>query len=408
MSDKGALATFPIEAEDILVGKFRAIMTTRATWITIVGSILAVILFQNLWGLCLSGLIMFGGYLYWLKYSSEVEERACKEFIAKSYRSQNHSLVGDIQQLRDTKYDNYADQLSEVLQQKKQIQETLYSPHPPTPRQKDIEKCVNSLCYEVSRDFSKIADINFTLEKKKEQLTSQQKQYLELSEKELEKRVADATQALKKTQRQLSPTTGKPIPEEGEKPHLDKALQLLNEETAYADRIRYHIDSAFGNLLISPKTYEPEPVAAPVETPTQQPVVTTTEPPIQQAPHPEHQASVPPPAPAPAPPPAPVAAPTPTPFTLAKQTPAVPAAQATHHTAAHLPPHPRTTRTAIPPRRSDTIAHQENAAQTGTASRRIPNTRQNTLPNAVLPPIRKNDRPATAKSRRRFSQTGRI
>lgn len=249
MAHRDTPATFPVPREKVRLEKGKAIAKSPITWIATVGAIAAFALLPNLYGLALTGGILLGIASFWKKRLPQLEEKIVNALIKSSNKTQSKSLKRGIEQLHDWDYHDYADQLSKVLTLKKQVEETIHTQEPRTSMDESIETLVDTLCNEVSRDLFKMADISYTLRKKRKRLSDQQKQEMKNDQNELGERVKQASQTLEEAHSQLALTTGKKIPDEGDNPLLDQTIERLREETALAQRVRARIDTTYSDTL---------------------------------------------------------------------------------------------------------------------------------------------------------------
>ncbi|MGJ8726709.1 MAG: hypothetical protein ACSHYB_19340 [Roseibacillus sp.] len=255
MAHRDTPATFPIPKDKILIEKSKAIASSPLTWVAAVGAIVALALLPNLYGLAIATGVIFGTAALWKKRMPQIEDGIVAALIESSNKAQTRSLKKGVEQLKDWDYEDYADQLTEILALKKQVEGTIHSQTPRTSTDESIESLVDTLCNEVSRDLFKMADINYTLRKKRKRLSDQQKKEMRSDQEELGERVKQATLALKEAHAQLALTTGKRIPDKGDNPLLDQTIERLREESALAQRIRARIETTYVDTLeVVPET----------------------------------------------------------------------------------------------------------------------------------------------------------
>lgn len=249
MAHRNTSPTFPISKEQLVRKKSEAIAKSKLTRVAIAGGIAALVLLPSFYGILAFGGIALGTALFWKKHLPRIEEQILQSLIETSNKEQNRSLKKGIERLHDWDYHDYAEQLSEVANLKKQVEETIHSQEPRTSMDESIESLVDTLCNEVSRDLFRMADIDYTLRKKRKRLTNEQKKEMKTDRDELGARVREAVVALKDSHAQLTLTTGKKVPNQGQNPVLDETIARLREEAALAQRIRARIESNFSDTL---------------------------------------------------------------------------------------------------------------------------------------------------------------
>ena len=246
--------TFPVSQEKLREEKLKAITRSPLTWAVFGMAATSLLLAPNLVGLLVAAGFAAGGAVYWACRLPKLEESMVGEIIEDTNEEQNESLERGIRQLKKWDHDDYAAELSRFLEVKKRIEQTIHGHAPRTSFDENVETLVDTLCNEVSRDLFKMADIRYTLKKRRKRLSDAAKQDMKNNQQELGDRVKLAHQALTQAEEQLLQVTGRTIPDEGANPVLDRTIERLQEEAALAKRVRDRISTTFGDELESPQT----------------------------------------------------------------------------------------------------------------------------------------------------------
>lgn len=258
MGHRNISSTFPIPREEILWRKLKKIGASPVTWGAGLAALASVLIVPSLGvGLLVGAGILGGAGWFWKKRLPEIEEAVVKEIIAGSNRTQDQTLSRAVTQLQKWDCEDYAKQLNGILSLKRQVEFAIHSQDPRTSIDENVESLVDTLCNEVSRDLFKMADIRYTMRKKRKRLPESVKDEMRADQRELGDRVEQAQAALKDVETQLMKLTGKTIPDQGDNPVLDRTIKRLREEADLASRIRARIDNSFGAELESCEEEEP-------------------------------------------------------------------------------------------------------------------------------------------------------
>lgn len=237
--------TFPIDPGDTRSVQLRAVSRSPSSWVGAVAA-LGSLIFLPLWvGVPCVGAILGGLAWYWRGRWGRLEEAAERHVIARSNAEQDQSLARGIKQLREWDYDDYAGTLSRILDLKQVIEAGIHRQPVRLSADEEVEKLVDTLCAEVRADLFKMADIRYTLHRRKRRRRLSRERVRELEEAlaEMGERVSRAVAVVDETRAQLSDVIGPIETDLGANPVLDDAIARLKEETRFAKRVRERIQS---------------------------------------------------------------------------------------------------------------------------------------------------------------------
>lgn len=238
--------TFPVDPAETLAHQLREVARSPLTWLALAGVVLSMATLPWWAGLPCAGAIAGTAVIAWKKRWPRLAARARVTQIADSNHAQDQSLERGIKQLRKWDYDDYASTLREFLTLKQTIEEGIHRQAVRVPADEEVEKQVDTLCAEVRSDLFKMADIRYTLRKRRKRLDRARKEELSRSLDELKSRVAHALEVVRETKTQLESVIGPVDNGLGSNPALDDAIAQLREQTLLAKRVRDRIHSTMG------------------------------------------------------------------------------------------------------------------------------------------------------------------
>ncbi len=249
MAHRDTPTTFPVNKRALLRGKLQAVGRSPITWGGLAVAMGAAVMLPSIPAFLLGGTALGAAIAYWKHRLPAVDAAVRAALIEDSNEDQNDALSRGIRQLRKWKCDDYADTLASFLERKKAMESALQQHSLRTPADEAVETLADTLCNEVSRDLFKMADIRYTLRKRRKRLSREQRSRMTHDQEELAARVDDALKALKDAQTHLQAQGTSQAHDPGANPVLDHTIDRLREEAIIAKRVRERISGHTSDLL---------------------------------------------------------------------------------------------------------------------------------------------------------------
>ena len=252
MATMDSRSTFPIPSKELLKEIWKRMKRHPMTWIPVAGLGGGALIGSALGFLVAAG-AMLGGGLFWKTRWPQLKAKASAKWAEEHNEDQNDNLYRHVKQLKRYKCYDLSDSLKRFIYLKKHIERGLHESGELTEQKDEMEKLVDSLCFEVSDGLVRIADMRYTLTKGRRRPGLAQVASLKGCEDDLVARVEHAHQTLAALHLNLGtildPLGANASPSSNS--DLDGTIAKLKEETLIAQRVRRRIETDYGKEIDS-------------------------------------------------------------------------------------------------------------------------------------------------------------
>ena len=232
-------STFPLPTKELAEELWKEVRHAPTFWIPLALPFAGAFL-----GWLGAALGLAVGAFWWKRQWPGWLAKVQAEVIEERNEDEHEALRKQVKTLARFRCDDLADSLERFVRLKKEIERSIHrSPGELTSSKVETEKLVDALCFEVADELRRIADIRYTLKKRKKRRLSEEKvRELKASEDQLRDRVEHAHETLKEMHANLRVVLD-PVNVAPERSSaLEETIAKLKEETAIARRVRERIE----------------------------------------------------------------------------------------------------------------------------------------------------------------------